>query len=449
MLLIEKEFQIPVREINSGILDYLSKSVNAYMGPNEIPIRFVVTKSDEDYYCELGLITGDNNIKAEYKESIFDFKHREYENNREFNAVLVIPTGIGAEIGGHDGDAGPVAKLLASLCDNLITHPNVVNASDINEIPENGWYVEGSVISRLLMGTIGLQKARSNRVLVAIESCKNKIFVNAAINSVNAARATYGFRCPKVIQLEPSVKLRSEYTSSGRATGAVQRFECLKSVLDEHNGDYDAVAIASIIDVPKTYHRDYFRLEGEMVNPWGGVEAILTHAVSLLYNIPSAHAPMFESEEIADIDPGVVDPRMAAEAVSTTFLQCILKGLQRSPKIVKPGDGVEKGVMTVSDISCLVIPNGCIGLPTLAALEQGIPVIAVKENKNLMNNDLTLLPWNNGQLQMVENYWEAAGLLCALKSGIAPESVRRPLLKVNVDKKSLSSNKITEKQINE
>ena len=41
-----------------------------------------------------------------------------------------------------------------------------------------------------------------------------------------------------------------------------------------------------------------------------------------------------------------------------------------------------------SDISCLVIPDGCIGLPTLAALEQGIPVIAVKGNKNAMRNDL-------------------------------------------------------------
>ena len=73
------------------------------------------------------------------------------------------------------------------------------------------------------------------------------------------------------------------------------------------------------------------------------------------------------------------------------------------------------GVMTAADISCLVIPDGCLGLPTLAALEQGIPVIAVRENKNLMKNDLTLLPWAPGQLQIVENYWEAAGVMSALK----------------------------------
>ena len=71
-----------------------------------------------------------------------------------------------------------------------------------------------------------------------------------------------------------------------------------------------------------------------MVNPWGGVEAMLTHAISSLFEIPSARSPMHESREIANMDPGVVDSRMAAEAVSTTFLQCTLKGLQRSPRIV-------------------------------------------------------------------------------------------------------------------
>jgi len=43
-------------------------------------------------------------------------------------------------------------------------------------------------------------------------------------------------------------------------------------------------------------------------------------------------------------------------------------------------------VLTAADVSCLVIPDGCVGLPRLAALEQGIPVIAVKENRNRMRN---------------------------------------------------------------
>src|SRR5438105_15534620 len=103
--------------------------------------------------------------------------------------------------------------------------------------------------------------------------------------------------------------------------------------------EYDAVALASVIAVPPSFHMEYFQGEGRTVNPWGGVEAMLTHAISSLYDVPSAHSPMFESDEIADLDPGIVDPRMAAEAVSLTFLQCTLKGLQRSPRVIPAADG--------------------------------------------------------------------------------------------------------------
>ena len=39
------------------------------------------------------------------------------------------------------------------------------------------------------------------------------------------------------------------------------------------------------------------------------------------------------------------------------------------------------------DLDCLVIPDKCVGLPTLAALEQGISVIAVKGNKTYQDNE--------------------------------------------------------------
>jgi hypothetical protein len=164
-----------------------------------------------------------------------------------------------------------------------------------------------------------------------------------------------------------------------------------------------------------------------MVNPWGGVEAMLTHALSTLLEVPTAHAPMFESQAIANSDPGIVDPRMSAEAVSLTFLQCVLKGLQRSPRIISGAAHGQSGLIDVTNVSCLIMPDGCIGVPTLAALAQGVPVIAVRENASLMQNDLTALPWAKGQLTIVENYWEAAGVVAALKAGIDPTTVRRPL----------------------
>ena len=113
---------------------------------------------------------------------------------------------------------------------------------------------------------------------------------------------------------------------------------------------------------------------------------------------------------------------MAAEAVSMTFLQSVLKGLQRSPRIVTDREAMrEAHVLTARDVSCLVLPQGCLGLPTLAALEQGIPVIEVEENANLMRNDLSALPWRQGQHHRVANYWEAAGVMAALKAGGQPD----------------------------
>jgi hypothetical protein len=142
---------------------------------------------------------------------------------------------------------------------------------------------------------------------------------------------------------------------------------------------------------------------------------------------------MMESRDILNEDPGPVDPRMAAEAISSSFLQCVLKGLKGAPRIVTgPERMAAGGVLTVRDLSCLVIPEGCIGLPTLAALEQGIPVIAVQEGSGLMAGRLAALPWRDHQLFAAENYWEAAGILSALRAGIAPASVRRPFSRLAV-----------------
>jgi len=230
-----------------------------------------------------------------------------------------------------------------------------------------------------------------------------------------------------VIRLSEKLGMKSTYSESGRAVGEIDAFENVCRVLEKHRGSFDAVAISSVIEVPFEFHTDYFA-DDKMVNPWGGVEAMLTHALSLLFNIPTAHAPIPESSKVLELDVGVVDPRKAAEAVSTTNLHCVLKGLHRSPRILTdPVAFKYPGVLSVSDISCLVIPDGCVGLPTLAALERKIPVIAVRENKNLMQNDLEKLPFAPGTLFMVENYHEAVGIMYALKAGVTRESVQRPL----------------------
>jgi hypothetical protein len=67
-------------------------------------------------------------------------------------------------------------------------------------------------------------------------------------------------------------------------------------------------------------------------------------------------------------------------------------------------------------------------------------VIAVRENRNLMRNELARLPWVPGQYTVVENYLEAVGAMASLKSGLSLESVRRPLERVRV---SAAATKLT------
>ena len=428
MRIAERSLQIPTRW-DGDVLSDIRKSVTEHVGDDSAPVRFIVSESTgRNMTCEVGVLEPHDSKTLPAMPDIFDLVKRPWENTDSFNAALIVPTGIGADIGGHAGDATPVARMLAQLCDTLITHPNVVNASDINEMPENSLYVEGSVLTRLLMGTAGLRKTRSNRVLVAVDAFHDARWVDAAINAVNAARSTYGLDSPGIVVLDEPLRLMSRYADSGRATGEVAGLDGLLRAFDHQKGQFDAVAVASAVEVPVAWHMEYFTSAGEMINPWGGVEALLTHTASSIYNVPTAHSPMMESDEVAAVDPGVVDPRMAAEIISITFLQCVLKGLQRSPRIVTDHQHMTApGTITAADVSCLVIPDGCIGLPTLAALEQGIPVIAVRENRNLMRNDLTRLPWHQGQLHFVENYWEAAGVMAALRAGLSPYSVRRPL----------------------
>ena len=71
-------------------------------------------------------------------------------NNKEFVA-FVIPTGIGASIGGYAGDASVYARKLSKKIP-LIVNPNVVNAAAFSGINENMLYVEGWALTECPAG---------------------------------------------------------------------------------------------------------------------------------------------------------------------------------------------------------------------------------------------------------------------------------------------------------
>jgi len=327
------------------------------------------------------------------------------------NVVMIIPTGIGCEIGGHAGDATPSARLLSSVCDKLILHPNVVNASDINEMPENSLYVEGSILDRFLEGKIELQEVKKNKILVVV----NKPILNETINAVSAARATLGIDVT-MLELKTPLRMTGYFDSVGKAVGDVVGWKALVEQVSKY--EFDALAIATLIDVEPEFQTSYFQSNGKMVNPWGGVEAIASKAIANELNKPVAHAPIEgTNQEIQrTIFHTLCDPRMAAESISNCYLYCVLKGLHKAPRI---GKG-----LSVNDVDVMVSPK-CWERPHDACKKAGIPIIVVSENTTVCEYPYgvhypNIIIW-------AKNYLEAAGIVAAMEAGISLDSVRRPL----------------------
>jgi len=328
---------------------------------------------------------------------------------KKINVVMIIPTGIGANLGGHAGDGNPAAKLLAVCCDKLITHPNVVNASDINEMSENTLYVEGSILDRFLRGEIYLKEVFYNKILLVV----NKPVDNDTINAVNAARVTIGADI-QIVELDTPLEMTGFYNKQGKADGKITGYLELVEQIKDY--DFDALAIQSSIQVERETKLNYLKNGG--VNPWGGIEAIASKLIADKLDKPVAHSPyvnwLIGQDDLQDFNE-VVDPRMSAEMVSICYLHCILKGLHKAPRV-----DYDRG-LSVDDVDFLISPINCVGEPHYACIEAGIPVIVVKENKTVLNDKMP------DSFIVVDNYIEVAGLLMAYKAGVNPKSVRRPL----------------------
>lgn len=337
-------------------------------------------------------------------------------------AVMIIPTGIGCEIGGHAGDATPAARLLAECVDLLIIHPNVVNASTHNEMTANMRYVEGSMLDRFLHDDFGLREVTSNRILVAV----NKPVRPETVNAVSASRVTLG--CDATI-MELDTPLTMEgFIINNKAQGTHSGINDLVKQLNHYDpeGDkFDALAIISLIDVPRDVAKYYWHNGG--VNPWGGIEAIVSRAIAEKILKPVAHAPIQPIEVKKECADGeyefICDPRVAPEIIAECFLHCILKGLHRAPRIHwhhRAGDGLR-----VQDIDVMISPM-CWGTPHEACVEQKIPIIFVRENTTIYKHTYPK------DTIFVNNYIEAAGLLAAMQSGVDPLSVQRPFLPTEI-----------------
>lgn len=325
-------------------------------------------------------------------------------------AVMIVPTGIGAEIGGHAGDANPAARLLGAAVDQLIVHPNIVNASDINEMPANALYVEGSLLDDFLAGQVNLRPVMSNKILVACNE-----LLSDTMNVVSAARATLGVEV-EIIILDHPLSMTGTI-ENGKASGHIYGD---RDMLDQlRNLEFDALAIHTPVIVSEDVVKEYLTNGG--VNPWGGVEAMLSRTCGRILGKPLAHAPV---ETMPELDQ-VVEPRLAAEMVGTSHLYSVLKGLHKAPKPIYMTKA-RAGDLSVDDVD-VVVSAVCWDTPHWICEEKDIPIIFVIENKTVIEAAYVAQYSKHARHVFVENYLEAAGLLLAMRNGISRESVIRPL----------------------
>jgi hypothetical protein len=165
--------------------------------------------------------------------------------------------------------------------------------------------------------------------------------------------------------------------------------------------------------------------QGSGVDALAGAEAVISHLLSRELGLPCAHAPALSP---LPLDPDL-DPRAAGEELGFTFLPCVLVGLSRAPDLLPaakpPGvGGASAPALGIDAVGAVIAPAGALGgAAVLACAERGIPVIAV-DNPCLLEVTAEALGLD---VIAASSYSEAAGLVLALREGIAPAALRRPL----------------------
>lgn len=339
-----------------------------------------------------------------------------------YNALLLIPTGIGASVGGFAGDALPVARTLAAAVDCLITHPNVLNGATMFWPLANALYVEGYGIDKVCRGQWGLQPVRQNKIGVVLDAAIEPVLKLRHQQVMQAAKATLGLDIAAEVVTDKPLEVQITKAPSGASCGTMGQPQALLDAASKAL-QLGAEAIAIVARFPDDLDFTHYS-QGIGVDPLAGIEAILSHLVVREFQCPCAHAPAI----LYDDPPIPVDDRAAAEEVGFTFLPSVLAGLSYAPQFVdrdrlgKDHGIVEKTIAAV-DLDVAIAPATAFGAPALLHLASRArpPLfIAVKENTSVMK----VSPESMGiPAVTVNSYLEAIGLVTAHRAGISLKSV--------------------------
>ena len=135
--------------------------------------------------------------------------------------LLVIPTGIGCELGGYAGDGLPAARLLAAASSCLITHPNVMNAASLYWSDRRIHYVEGWALDRFAAGELALAPRASQRVGVLFDAGIEPELVLRHRQVIDACRASLGLPIGPVLSSELPLGVNLQQGASGSSWGTI------------------------------------------------------------------------------------------------------------------------------------------------------------------------------------------------------------------------------------
>ena len=314
-------------------------------------------------------------------------------------ACMIVPTGVGASIGGFAGDASKIARQFAEKL-QLIINPNVVNAACFSGITPNMLYVEGFSLNEFFLSKITLKPSKNNKIGVIFDKKIPQNVFNIHLNTINAVKTVYDVDIKEIVITKKEVGVNFGLQKSGISSGGIDNPETLidaaKTLL---NKGCNAIAVVCLFKEPEDDNYE----NGIGVDIVGGVEAIISHLISKEFLVPVAHAPAFEDYSIS---PKIVDARASAEYITPTFLPCILLGLQNAPQIHKKNT---PDCIIAEELSGIILPYNSLGcIPVLEAKRLAVPIFAVKENTTIL--DITAK--NLGiEVVEVESYKEALSII--------------------------------------
>lgn len=340
--------------------------------------------------------------------------------------MMIVPTGVGAAIGGYAGDALPVARALASVVDCLISHPNVLNAAMLYWPMPNVLYVEGYALDRFAEGLWALEPVHQNKVGLVIDSGIEEDLRLRHLQVVDATRASLGLPVLEYTVTDAALQVEKWVDpKTGQSTGRISRPDSLLravGTLVERSGVNAIAVVARFPDDDSDDDLDNYR-QGKGIDLLAGVEAVISHLVVQKFGIPCAHAPALLPFPLS---PSLC-PKSAAEEIGYTFLPCVLAGLSTAPQYSTQNSmPLGKNSIAASDVDSVILPiDACGGDAALAFARRKTNrplIIAVEENETVLSDtpDKLGIP-----AIKVSNYWEAIGVVAAHKAGIDPNSLRK------------------------